>query len=202
MMKKVLVSMLFSGSFVGFVAPAMVQAEDVIGVDQADIQINGTIGLDNTDPEEAIEESHDNWINVTLDTATIFYNVSGRNDIESPTYTIENKSGRPVDVSIADFAQTNAESITEISSLNLVSPAATNTSLIAAGTLTDFATTPVKLFTLANNEGKLTANGTANNAFSTTFNYAGTVSSTTATKSTPTFILTLQLDAVSWTAAP
>ncbi|MEE1499604.1 MAG: hypothetical protein U0K17_06510, partial [Enterococcus hirae] len=99
MMKKVLVSMLFSGSFVGFVAPAMVQAEDVIGVDQADIQINGTIGLDNTDPEEAIEESHDNWINVTLDTATIFYNVSGRNDIESPTYTIENKSGRPVDVS-------------------------------------------------------------------------------------------------------
>ncbi|RAV23560.1 hypothetical protein DQE84_20290, partial [Staphylococcus warneri] len=77
------------------------------------------------------EESHDNWINVTLDTATIFYNVSGRNDIESPTYTIENKSGRPVDVSIADFAQTNAESITEISSLNLVSPAATNTSLIA-----------------------------------------------------------------------
>lgn len=123
MMKKVLVSMLFSGSFVGFVAPAMVQAEDVIGVDQADIQINGTIGLDNTDPEEAIEESHDNWINVTLDTATIFYNVSGRNDIESPTYNIENKSGRPVDVSIADFAQTNAESITEISSLNLVSPA-------------------------------------------------------------------------------
>ena len=189
MMKKVLVSMLFSGSFVGFVAPAMVEAEDVIGVDQADIQINGTIGLDNTDPEEAIEESHDNWINVTLDTATIFYNVSGRNDIESPTYTIENKSGRPVDVSIADFAQTNAESITEISSL-------------AAGTLTDFATTPVKLFTLANNEGKLTANGTANNAFSTTFNYAGTVSSTTATKSTPTFNLTLQLDAVSWTAAP
>ncbi|WP_427040240.1 hypothetical protein [Enterococcus hirae] len=61
---------------------------------------------------------------------------------------------------------------------------------------------PVKLFTLANNEGKLTANGTANNAFSTTFNYAGTVSSTTATKSTPTFNLTLQLDAVSWTAAP
>lgn len=89
MMKKVLVSMLFSGSFVGFVAPAMVQAEDVIGVDQADIQINGTIGLDNTDPEEAIEESHDNWINVTLDTATIFYNVSGRNDIESPTYMLE-----------------------------------------------------------------------------------------------------------------
>ena len=37
MMKKVLVNMLFSGSFVGFVAPAMVQAEDVIGVDQADI---------------------------------------------------------------------------------------------------------------------------------------------------------------------
>ena len=55
MMKKVLVSMLFSGSFVGFVAPAMGQAEDVIGVDQADIQINGTIGLDNTDPEEASE---------------------------------------------------------------------------------------------------------------------------------------------------
>ena len=199
MMKKVLASLLFIGSFTGILVPAAIHAEEIIGEENADIQVNGSLGLDNTDPSEDIEEGNDSWINVTVDTATIFYNVNGRTDIQSPTYNISNNSGRPVDVSVADFVQTNSESIAEISTLNLTSPAATSDEiLISNGTLINFGS-PVHLFTLANNEGKLTSDGEATNPFATTFGYNGTLSSSSVTKSSPIFTMTLQLDAVSWT---
>ncbi|MDG3374961.1 hypothetical protein P5D95_26195, partial [Vibrio parahaemolyticus] len=102
-MKKRLASLFIAGSFVGGLVPIAVQAQDVIGDGSAEIKVNGSIGLDNTDPTETIDEESEDWINVTLDTATIFYNISGRTNIESPTYTIKNNSGRPVDVTITKF---------------------------------------------------------------------------------------------------
>lgn len=199
-MKKRLASLFIAGSFVGGLVPIAVHAQDVIGDGSAEIKVNGSIGLDNTDPTETIDEESEDWINVTLDTATIFYNISGRTNIESPTYTIKNNSGRPVDVTITKFEKTNSESISEISSLKFVSPEASDTALISSGSVTDFETTPARLFTLANNEGKLTSAGESTSASETTFGYQGVLSSSTAAKSAPTFDLTLQLDAVSWTA--
>ncbi|WP_206856050.1 hypothetical protein [Candidatus Enterococcus mangumiae] len=198
MKKKLLSSLLVVGTSLGALAPATILATDVIGEPTADITINGSLGLDNTDPEEEIEEGNTNWINVTLDTATIFYNLSGTTTIDSPTYNIENNSGRPVKVSIQSFTQTDTSNISVIDSLNFVSSlggSAITQSLINSGNVEAFGS-PVELFTLANSEGNLTEDGSGTDSKSTTFKYEGTVSGTSIARTNPAFTLTLQLDAV------
>ncbi|MBO0461415.1 hypothetical protein JZO83_06605 [Enterococcus sp. DIV1298c] len=200
MKKKLLSSLLVVGTSLGALAPATILATDVIGNSSADITINGSLGLDNTDPDEEIEEGDTNWINVTLDTATIFYNLSGTTTIDSPTYNIENKSGRPVKVSIKDFTQTDTSNISVIDSLDFVSSiggSAITKPLITSGDIEDF-TNPTELFTLANSVGNLNADGTSTGDQSTTFKYEGTVSGDNIARTNPAFTLTLQLDAVSF----
>ncbi|MBO1300578.1 MULTISPECIES: hypothetical protein [unclassified Enterococcus] len=200
MKKKLLSSLLVVGTSLGALAPATILATDVIGNSSADITINGSLGLDNTNPDEEIEEGDTNWINVTLDTATIFYNLSGTTTIASPTYNIENNSGRPVSVSIQNFSSISGD-YSDITSLNFVSPAPLQSarSLITNGVLGTFtpATSGI-LFTLANNQGNLTANDDGSHPSSTTFSYSGSVDSTTIDKANPSFTLTLQLDAVNF----
>lgn len=198
-MKKLLIHLLFVASFVAGAVPIVIQAEETSEKELMDIQVNGSLGS-NCERMEEIKESSEDWLNVTLDTATIFYNMNGQKKIQSPTYNITNNSSRPVDVSITNFVQTNNESIADISDLTLMSPAATtDEALISNGTLINFGS-PIHLFTLANNEGKLAKDGLADYPFSTTFEYGGTLTTNSLTKSSPVFTMTLQLDVFSWMA--
>lgn len=202
-MKKIMAGLLVAGACFGMALPSVVNAADVNGEGSADVTVNGTIGMDNTDPTSPIEEGNDSWINVTLDTTTIFYNVAGQTTIESPTYNIENKSGRPVDVSVHSFTQTNSADISKIDSLELASrrsdtatTADTKTPLFTGpGSTIETLGTPTKILTLANNEGKMneTDSSTDTNLAKATFGYVGTVASD-ATVSEPIFQMTLQLD--------
>lgn len=206
-MKKVIASLFVASACLGGILPTVAQAEaeDVNGASEANITVNGTIGVDNTNPEANINEGSDAWINVTLDTATVFYNVAGQTTIESPTYNIENKSGRPVNVSVTAFSHTNSEDIAGITKLNLVSTrsdgtALTETELINGGSIPTIPET--KILSLANNEGKFTEDGTATtDAKKATFGYTGEVSE--GAESTPSFTLTLQFDVpTTWTTTP
>lgn len=195
MKKKLLSSLLVLGTTAGAFAPATILATDVLAEPTADITINGSLGLDNTDPDEEIEEGDTNWVNVTLDTATIFYNHRNTAEIASPTYNIVNNSGRPVSVSIQNFANTGGD-FSEISSLTINSPEfSVSEDLITNGELHAF-TEVTNLFTLANSEGSLAANGGITGPNAATFNYSGTVSSNTVARANPAFTLTLQLDAL------
>ena len=196
-MKRLLIRLLLVGSFIGGTVPTITQAEEINEKEHADIQVNGSLGVDRERMEE-INESSEDWLNVTVDTATIFYNVNGQKKIQSPTYNITNNSSRPVDVSITNFVQTNNESIADISALTLTSPTATtDETLISNGTLINFGS-PIHLFTLANKERKLTTDGLTNYPSATTFGYGGTLTSNSVSKSSPVFTMTLQLDAFSW----
>ena len=74
-MKKLLSTLLISTIVFGGVQA--VAAQDVVGAGDADINISGNLGADNTDPDTLIPETDVDWINVTVPTDTIFYsNVS------------------------------------------------------------------------------------------------------------------------------
>lgn len=170
------------------------------GTNNADIQVNGTLGADNTDPSAPIPEGSDKWINVTVDTATIFYNTSTSTDITSPSYSIKNNSGRPVNVKVNSFTQKDNVPITSIGALNLnltrsktaSNPATTSTTaLISKGALTtDYSSAATT--TLANGDGQL-ASSDAKGAFSNTgtFSYSGNVTSKLSSVINPTFTMNL-----------
>lgn len=194
-MKKIMVGLLVAGACFGMALPSVVNAADVNGEGSADVTVNGTIGMDNTDPTSPIEEGNDSWINVTLDTATVFYNVKGQTTIESPTYNIKNNSGRPVDVSVQSFSQTNSVDISNINSLNLkIGDGTTSEELIDSnGLSTSFAGSP--LFSLANKNGNFTSTDTADpSKAETTFSYDGDLTAASSTTTNPEFTMTLKLD--------
>lgn len=179
------------------------------GQNTGDVIINGTLGADNTKENAVIPEGSDSWINITVDTATIFYNTSSSFDIQSPNYNITNNSGRPVAVGISSFTQTGSADISSISSLAVNTTRSksgttdsagqtTNTNLITDGNLTDFST-PVSIITLANSNGKI-AKDDVNNSYgkSATFNYTGTVSTKLSSTISPEFTMTLQFTPQSW----
>lgn len=178
------------------------------GSNTGDVTINGTLGADNTDESATINEGSDQWINVTVDTATIFYNTSSSLTIESPEYAIANNSGRPVTVAVKALTQTNSVDISTISNLDVnftrattatdTTATTTNTTLITSGAISSsFASAPS--LTLANKNGKI-ASGDATSAYGSTakFNYSGTVSAKAASVISPNFTMTLTFGAVSW----
>lgn len=67
------------------------------------ITVNGTLGADNRSRKATITEGDNDWINVTLPTATIFYSLQKTTAIKSPNYTITNNSGRRLSVSLESF---------------------------------------------------------------------------------------------------
>lgn len=179
------------------------------GSNTGDVIIEGTLGADNKDESSNIPEGSDSWINVTVDTATIFYNTSSNAAIQSPNYTITNNSGRPVAVGISNFVQNNTDvSIESINSLVLnvtrstsdttdSTGQSTSTTLISSGVRTDF-TTPTSIVTLANSNGKLAKGDTADSyGKAATFKYSGSTD-TLSSVIKPEFTMTLLFTPQSW----
>ena len=176
------------------------------GSNTGDVTINGTLGADNTDPSATIPEGSDSWINVTLDTATIFYNTSSSTTIDSPKYNIKNNSGRPIAVTPTAISQTNNVDISSIKNLTVNfkrddSNQLTTASLISEGSATVSKAAPI---TLANKYGQLLPTDTAAKDPSTvvnasaTFYYGGSVSSELSTTISPAFTMTLTFVPVVW----
>ncbi|WP_265460099.1 hypothetical protein [Enterococcus sp. HY326] len=209
MNKKVLGTILGIGTLatLGLGATTAHAAETINnGTNTGDVQINGTLGQSNTDPEAPINEGSNQWINVTLDTATIFYNTAGSTTIESPDYDITNNSGRPVSVVATGITQTNSVDISSISSLavNLNrndGGASSTASLVTDGTT---GVTGATSLVLANNVGQIASTDEAATDSSTvtnnaaTFQYDGTLSSALSETIAPTFTMTLTFAAQSW----
>ena len=80
--------------------------------DSGDVEVRGVFGFDNTDPNSPEPTDPDQWINVTLPTAVLYWSdplsnhqsiISNTDAQNSPSYPIVNHSGRPVSVSVADY---------------------------------------------------------------------------------------------------
>lgn len=163
-------------------------ADQTIQGTSATVEVNGTLGADNTNPDSKIPEGDDNWINVTVPTSTIFYNTPTDSAVKSPQYSIVNNSGRPVNVFATSFTA-DASNVAP-SDFNLTlktvgtgTNAATNatTNLVTAGAVNSSLNS--QLITLANKDGKLTSAGTPTAGDNkATFTYGGSSSTTTMTQ--------------------
>lgn len=159
-MKKALSTLLVSTILLGGASVAFAAEQTIVGENTGDIEVNGTLGIDNTDPDAEIPEG-DDWINVTVPTQTIFYNTAGNSQIQAPDYSIVNNSGRPVKVNAIGFeaAASNPTAPTDfVLNLKVIgtsdNPAATSaTPLVSAGN----AITPINshLITLANSKNQI-----------------------------------------------
>lgn len=113
------VALLLGGGSIAF-ADDESNTKGVSGVNNGTIAVNGTLGADNRSRKATIEEGHDDWINVTLPVTTIFYSMQDATTIKSPTYTITNKSGRRVKVSLQSFThEANSAAFDDIDHLDL-----------------------------------------------------------------------------------
>ncbi|MHC5227901.1 hypothetical protein ACYSNW_06425 [Enterococcus sp. LJL99] len=178
--------------------------QTINGETSADIQVNGTLGADNTDPDATIPEGDANWINVTVPTKTIFYNTSSDSTIKAPTYSIVNNSGRPVTVTANGFTTVGqAPTVPNDFALNLLvtgtngnTATTASTKLIENGALVASVNSP--LITLANSKNQMLATDPAASPVNNqaTFTYGGNA---TATQQTSVeYTLNLKFDSVSW----
>lgn len=171
-MKKILCGLLLIGFLSG--GAASVFAAEVNGTDSASITVDGSLGQDNTDENAPnIDEGSNDWINVTVDTANIFYTTkeSQHKTITSPDYTITNNSGRAVKVSVLDFT-VDSGNLDNVDALKISGKDYTDAeqsvdlkSFVAG----DF-------LTLANNQGKVNVDSDTVDSYAktTSYNYSGT----------------------------
>lgn len=193
-MKKILSGLLVSGFLFGGVVS--VHAAEINGEDSAKITVDGFLGQDNKDEESPnIDEGANDWINVTLDTANIFYTTkaSEHKSITSPDYTITNNSGRGVKISANTFT-IDSGSLTNVDTLKI-----SGNDYSAAEKSVDLKTfTAGEFLVLANNQGKLNVEtDTADShAKETTYKYSGTTKDdyykSTAEKTTHTLTLAFE----------
>ncbi|WP_242595883.1 hypothetical protein [Candidatus Enterococcus myersii] len=207
MKKKVIAGLLLSSCVLGVAMPAFAQdgteadsQQTIDGENSAEIEVNGTLGADNTDPGATITEGDDNWINVTVPTKTIFYNTAKDPVIKSPDYKITNNSGRPVSVSLERFENDDTNtSLTLPSSYSLnlqVEGKQPISNIATSNTSTDF-TTSTPLIDLANKDGRMAlADEVDASSNVATFKYTGTATATTQVQ--PKYTMTLKFDAVAW----
>lgn len=164
-----------------------------IGESEATVPVQGTLGVDNTDPDSPIDEGDDAWINVTVPTQTYFYSAgkTANSKITSPKYTITNNSARPVNVSLNGL--TEAESPVQSGGKKISTTTEQNNVVVnlnATGGVSATASTniisngkPVSSLTsllgrLANNKGKDSLNGAENSGTNAlTFDYSGNIGS-------------------------
>lgn len=208
-MKKLLAILLTAGIALG-AAPLTFAADGtesgsqqtINGESTADIEVNGTLGADNTDPDAQIPEGDVKWINVTVPTKTIFYNTADDSAIKAPTYSIVNNSGRPVTVTANGFTgssdQLPADFNLKLDVTGTAGNAATtaSTNLITDGSLVQSLSS--ELITLANSKNQMVATeqaGTPENN-KATFTYSGTA--TASEQKQLTYTLNLKFDAVKW----
>lgn len=207
MKKKVIAGLVLSSCVLGVAMPAFAQdgteadsQQTIDGENSAEIEVNGTLGADNTDPGATITEGDDNWINVTVPTKTIFYNTAKDPVIKSPDYKITNNSGRPVSVSLERFENDDTNtSLTLPSSYSLnlqVEGKQPISNIATSNTSTDF-TTSTPLIDLANKDGRMAlADEVDASSNVATFKYTGTATATTQVQ--PKYTMTLKFDAVAW----
>lgn len=209
MKKKVIAGLLLSSCVLGVAMPAFAQdgteadlQEDYSGQNSVEIEVNGTLGADNKDPNATIPEGDDNWINVTVPTKTIFYNTAADPVIKSPDYKITNNSGRPVSVSLEKFENDdNNPNLTLPSnySLNLLVEGRKGgaiQNIATSDTSTDF-TTSTPLINLANKDGRMElADEEDASSNVATFKYTGTATATTQVQ--PIYTMTLKFIATPW----
>lgn len=84
----------------------------------ADVDVTGTVGFDNTDPNGPNPSNPDAWINIQVPTSMAFYSTAASNysKIEGEAGTLKNLSGRPVKVEVASFT---GKDLTGIKALGL-----------------------------------------------------------------------------------
>lgn len=208
MKKKVIAGLLLSSCVFGVAMPAFAQdgteadsQQTIDGENSAEIEVNGTLGADNTDPGATITEGDDNWINVTVPTKTIFYNTAANTDITSPTYEIVNNSGRPVDFTIASFVNDLGNAtldpvLPDDYELNLVITGKTAVTVATKDTDSNYTSTK-PIMRLSNSKGMQTSDGNAVvGSNKVDFHYAG--SATPEGQVQPKYTMTLKFDAVAW----
>lgn len=83
--------------------PTVAEGNNPNGTNKGSFPVNGYIGADNTNTDSGIPEGSDDWINVELPTATIFYTYDDETVVKSPEYKILNKSARGVEVYVNGF---------------------------------------------------------------------------------------------------
>lgn len=123
-MKKVLLGLLCSTSLLGFMVVTVAADETissdgltktVSAEDSTTIPVQGTLGADNTNPNEPnIPEGDNGWVNITAPTKTYFYSIGSSPNITSPVYSVKNNSGRPVNITFSEFND-NATAVTTTS---------------------------------------------------------------------------------------
>lgn len=200
--KKLIAATMVLGMGMAGLAPA-VSAETYDGLNTGEIQINGSIGkMDNTDPDTQLPEGSDDWINVTVDTATAFHTTiaSAHTEIESATYGIQNNSGRGVAVYLSSLTGT-PNYVTQLT----INPAAGSKELVSTPTAVNLVETnaiaampDTPWLMLANNEGRLNLANDAEDAYGSdaTFHYTGTVEGAPATAEAENYTLTLKFASV------
>ncbi|PAB00502.1 hypothetical protein [Enterococcus canintestini] len=177
--------------------------QDIIGENSGNIEVNGTLGMDNTVEEAEIVEGTDQWINVTLPLKTIFYSTSPKAGatITSPDYTITNNSGRPVDIHFKGIAKDDpdpsakADYMVELNGFGKANP-----KIIENGLATP-PSSRVLIHTLGNNNKKLGKDDdlTEETDNTVTFGYVGEVTDAMDDDTiTENYIMTLEFEAVSW----
>lgn len=183
-----------------------VSAEEIVGENSGNVEINGTLGMDNKDPDAPIVEGEDSWINVSLPTETIFYstNTKANAPITSPKYTITNNSGRPVEVRFSKLTKKiGSDAETADYDVALAGFDVANPSIISAGNVADSSASPVLIQTLANGDGRLLANDIEDAYPNTiTYGYTGIVKDELSQTIKHNFDMTLEFESVDWTTAP
>lgn len=206
-MKKFLTGVVLFSGVLGFTAgvSATETTDDpstglktVIDQNDTTVEVEGTLGIDNTDPTAPIDEGDKKWVNVTVPMKTIFYSVGSSGSVSSPTYTVKNNSGRPVTVSAESFTTKSAGGITATDlDLDLKTSTAVTVPVITDGNSGVLTTT--SLGELANSEGRLVNAGPTGQSQELTFNYDGnfTAGSSQATI-TETYDLSLKFVPIKW----
>lgn len=193
-MKKILSGLLASSIL--FLGGSSVYAVNINGEESASITVNGLLGQGNTDENTPnIDEGSNDWINVSLDTANIFYTTkaSTHKMITSPDYTIVNNSGRAVKISVGDFS-VDSGNLDNVDTLKI-----SGNDYSATEKSVDLKTfVSGEFLVLANNQGKLNVNSDNVDAYakSTSYKYSGTTKDayykSTAEKTTHTLTLTFE----------
>lgn len=173
-MKKILSGLLVGSALLGGAASVYAVEENVSETNSASITVNGSLGQDNTDENGPnIDEGSDDWINVTVDTANIFYTTkdSEHKTITSPYYAITNNSGRGVKISVDGFT-VDSGNLDNVDALEI-----SGQDYSAAEKSVDLKSFVAGEFlVLANNQGKLNVDTDPSDSYKndTQYKYSGT----------------------------
>lgn len=182
-------------SLVGGGAVFAVETGHIIGSSEGGIEVAGHLGVKNTEENPIISYSED-WINVNLPTATIFYNVEGQKEIRSSSYGIRNNSARGVKVSLKSFenvAEPNETARIKRLDLKVIKGGAANVSLINEGVI-NTESFGLEIFTIPS--GAHDVDVPFPKEAWPAYTYVGEVAESLTAPSNPTYLLVLNFQAL------